>query len=123
METIIEPEFKEKLLIGLWDDLKFSCILIVLRIIKDRGILNNLEKDGVAFKVRDGLLYYVVRPHFRLYILNAIVLEVLSLVYNCFYFRIKHLYYKLVQFYIPRLKKRLDDYITHYPICQYNKTL
>jgi hypothetical protein len=57
------------------------CILIVLRIIKDRRILNNLKKNSVAFKVRDKLLYYIIKLYFRLYILNIIGLKVLSLVY------------------------------------------
>ena len=57
------------------------CILIVLRITKDRRILNNLKKDSVAFKVRDKLLYYIIKLYFRLYILNIIGLKVLSLVY------------------------------------------
>jgi hypothetical protein len=71
-------------------------MLIVLGIIKDRGIPNDLEKDGVAFKVRDGLLYYIIGSHFRLCILNVIVPEVLSLAHDYFHFRIERLYHKLV---------------------------
>jgi len=83
--------------------------------------LEHKKKLKYLFKIKNSLLYYV-KTITRLYILDSIYKEIISIVYNKYYFSIKRTFYKLDNFYILCFKKRFEIYIKYYFIYNINIT-
>jgi hypothetical protein len=82
------------------------------------------QVHGINFIIKNGLLYHIpLSSAPRLYILNAYTKALLLIVYDNQYFGFDYTYDELRGFCIPRVTKKVLDYIKFCPSCLVNNTL
>jgi hypothetical protein len=129
-EAILSEEYRVKFTTGYSQDPHWRRILRllecdgVLDLVSNKLSLDSKKKLGVPFMVRDGLLYHVsAYGAEKLCILDTILKDVLEEAHTSQHFGVERMRQELAGFCIPRLTKKLRDFVKFCPSCLVNNTL
>lgn len=123
-EAFLDEGYKDKITQGLWADRNFARALRLLGCKdSDHPLPDSASKAGINFVIQNGLLYHKTADKQRLAIPSNVLQDVISTAHDAHHFGIERTRHELQDFCIPRLTKRLRDYINHCPSCERNSTL
>lgn len=123
-EVLANSDLKERIQKGLWEDKKFAKALTLLGLTRGTPFPDWVKKDSYPFQIRHSQLFHVTGNNYRLCIPTSVHAEILAQAHDeKFHFGLERTAKELEGYCIPKLTKRLTDYINHCPACLRNATL